>query len=500
MQRRVKGLLISGILGFLCCITLGQPALATTTTQSIAFPMYEYPTIGTLWADMNAAGSQVPFLIVNPGSGPGTSVDPTYTSHIATNTSSGQRSIGYVHSNYQARPIAEMFTDIDTFYQFYPGITGIFIDLVENGDANDLCYAATAHNYIKSKHPSHLVVMNFGNNVEARYEPYSDIFGNAENFYSVYTAWAPLTDGFENNATYANRFWHMVHTATSGQLANALALTRTNNAGWVLVTNETMPNPYMVTPSYWSTFLTGVATLPQSTIPNRGLTALPAGCVDLSLTTASNSSTATKQINTNITNTVKNTDTSRVSWGSTKVSYSLPSGASLSSLDGGAGWSCSAGSSTCTYAGNTAANTTLPDITATIAVGCDYQSGSATVTLQNFAANTASTTVALSKPSDCTASSSSGSTSTTTSKAAFASTVTTSTTAPAETAQTTEPTSTSETPSTTQPNRTSPVQTTPNTEESQPASNNWGVLFWIVAVIFAIALAVWGFIIWRRRQ
>jgi hypothetical protein len=382
---------VLAIASILCSLGVSQVAHATAATQSVAFPMYEYPTVGTLWSDINTAGPQVPLLIVNPGSGPGASVDPTYTSHIAANISAGQRSIGYVYTSYQARPIADVIGDIDKFYQFYPGISGIFIDLVQNGTANDLCYAATIHNYVKARHPSHLVVMNFGTHVEARYEPYGDMFMNAEDYYNVYTSWTPRTDGFENNPANAARFWHVIHTATAGQLASALNLSRTNNAGWVTITNATMPNPYNATPSYLATFLSGVSSLPQSSIPNRGSSPLPAGCLDLSLAVSGSA--------TNITANVKNTDLSRTAWGSTKVSYTLPAGVTLQSLSGGGGWACTG--QTCTHDGPLGANAAAPEVTARIAVDCSYTSGNATVGLQNFANNIETSTVTIAKPSSC---------------------------------------------------------------------------------------------------
>ena len=400
MKKRFLGAVVSFALVAFAGVFFARPVQAAATTQSIAFPMYEYPTIGTLWDDIYAAGSQVPWIIANPASGPGTSVDPIYTTYL-NNKPSSQRAVGYVNMGYGSVPIAQVLSDVDDWYTMYPQVSGIFFDLLQNGGAAaDVCYAATVHNYVKSKHPNDMVVMNPGANVELAYEPYGDIFANAENTYANYTSWVPYTDGFENNAAYANRFWHIVHTASAGQLANALSLTRTNNAGWVLITDEDMPNPYMAVPSYWATFLTGVSSLPQTAIPNRGLSGLPAGCLDLSLGMSRTTSTQTKQVVNTITNTVTNIDTTRVSPGTTKVTYALPSGTSFASL-GGSGWTCSTGSGECTHAGDIAANTALPTVVAEVAVSCNYTSGTVAITLANFAGNTAATSSSLNKPSDC---------------------------------------------------------------------------------------------------
>lgn len=362
--------------------------------------MYEFPGVGTLWADVHAASNQVPWIIVNPASGPGTSVSPFYTTAL-DNKPSNQRAIGYVHSNYNTRPIAEVLSDIDDWYVMYPQISGIFMDLLQNGGATaDVCYGATVHNFVKSKHPNDLVVMNPGANVEAVYEPYSDIFGNAEGTDVTYASWAPYTDGFENNSDYSDRFWHILHTTDASDLAATLALTRTNNAGWVLITDRTMPNPYTAVPTYWSTFLSGVDDLPQTAIPNRGLTALPSGCLDLSLATTNTTTAQTKQTTTQLTNTVTNLDSMRFSPGSTKLTYSVPAGATLSGLSG-SGWTCSTSTGECVNDSEIAASTALPDVTATVLVSCSYTSGSVGITLENFADNSAAAGSSLSKPGDC---------------------------------------------------------------------------------------------------
>lgn len=400
----MKKYLRSGVqLAVACFVLLFSapfPVNAATSTQSVAFPMYEFPGLTTLWHDVHAAGSKVPWIIVNPASGPGTSVSPYYTTAL-DNKPASQRAIGYIHANYHTRDIADLLAEIDDWYTMYPQISGIFMDLLKNGGAPaDVCYAATIHNYVKSKHPNDLMVMNSGINVEAAYEPYGDIFGNAEGTLTTYSTWAPYTDGFENNPAYADRFWHIIHTSDAADLDEALTLTRANNAGWVLVTDLLMPNPYTDVPTYWTDFLDEVATLPQTAIPNRGLTALPAGCLDLSLQTSKASSAEVKQVTSTITNTVTNLDATRFSPGVTSLSYSLPSGATLTDLSG-TGWDCSVAAKQCTSDASIAADTALPVVTATVKTGCNFTSGSVSITLRNFAGNSTTATSMLSKPADC---------------------------------------------------------------------------------------------------
>ena len=380
-------------------ITLPAQVLAATSTQSVAVPMYEYPTVGTLWSDVQTAGgSQIPFVIVNPASGPGVSANSDYTTAISNNTTAGIRSIGYVDSNYQSRAYTDVLSDVDGWYSLYPRVTGIFIDRVSAVGAPELCYSSYIYNYIKTKHPTALVSQNFGTYTTPAYEPYGDIFVNAEMDHTLYQTWTLPTDGFQNDPAKSNRFWHLIHTTNSSDLSSTLAQTRTNNAAWVYITDDILPNPYDTTPSYWSSFLSGVGTLPASTIPNRGVTQLPTGCADVDSTVSSSTNTSAQESVTSNTITLSNSSGTYIAQTPLKVAFSLPSGVSLRNTSG-TDWACTGNE--CSYANALAANASAPALTADFAVDCSYTSGNVTVTTTNFAGNASSDSVALSAPSNC---------------------------------------------------------------------------------------------------
>ncbi len=399
-KNHVKRLLVLVMSFAVSCILLGQNTFAAVTKQSIAVPVYQYPTIGTFWSDVVAAGgTNVPFAIANDANGHFSSADPNYTAQIASNTAAGIRSVGYVYSNYQARTFQDVYNDINNWHTYYPGISGILIDLVKVGTAADLCYISLLTEHIKSLYPNDLVVLNFGTNVSPSYEPYGDIFMNAENYYSNYTSWTPLYTGFEDNVAYQNRFWHSIHTTSSGaNYTNALALARANNAGWVYITDDTMPNAYKATPGYWSTEQTDVASLPHSTIPNRGLAALPSGCQDLTLQDTNTTTTQTQKTTTASVLGVTNTSSLYAVDSGTRMSFSLPSGVQIASASG-TNWTCS--NSSCVLGTSIAASGSAPDVNASFAASCDYTSGSVRATLTNFAGNTWYKDISLTRPSDC---------------------------------------------------------------------------------------------------
>ena len=162
-KRPLRQLLSAVMLSVMAVFFVASPVKAATATQSLAAPMYEYPTIGTYWDDLtDVGGSSMPFVIVNPASGPGVTVDPIYTSEIAENTADGIRSIGYVDTSYQTVNWQDVYDDIDDWYQMYPGIKGIFIDLIQDGTPEDVCYVAGLYNHVKNNHPNDLVVSNPG--------------------------------------------------------------------------------------------------------------------------------------------------------------------------------------------------------------------------------------------------------------------------------------------------------------------------------------------------
>jgi hypothetical protein len=395
------------LIGALCALQV-QTVSAAVTNQSMAVPMYEYPTIGTFWDDITGVGSStLPWVIVNPASGPGVSVDPNYTAEIAENTADGIRSIGYVHTTYQTRNWQDVYDDINDWYTMYPGISGIFIDLVDDGTQAQLCYAAMHYNLIKNAHPNDLVIINPGWNISMDYEPYGDIFMNAENTFALYQgSWSVQYPGWEDNPAYQNRFWHGVHTTNSGDLTTALNLTRANNAGWVYITDDVMPNPYKVTPTYLASEVTQINSLPASTIPNRGKTQLPTGCLDLAATTsAPTTTTSAKQVTTKTDITVNNTSATYVAYPSTRIKFTLPAGVKLASGSGNS-WNCDPSDASCAYtapvpaSGGGSANVLGASFTA----DCDYSSGNITGTLSNFSGNSSTFTITPTKPGDCAAS------------------------------------------------------------------------------------------------
>ncbi|HEX6416588.1 MAG TPA: spherulation-specific family 4 protein, partial [Candidatus Saccharimonadales bacterium] len=313
---------------------------------------------------------------------------------IAANTSAGIRSIGYVDTNYQTRPMADVMKDIDDWHTMYPGVSGVLLDRVSVGGAADLCYSAYAYNFAKSKYQNDLIAQNFGTYTSPAYEPYGDIFLNAEMGYALYQTWSLPADGFQDNPAYSNRFWHLIHTTSGAEFADALSDSRNNNAGWVYITDDVMPNPYQNAPTYFNTELTQVGTLPSSTIPNRGVSALPAGCMDMSLNDSSSSANGT----VSSTLTLANGSSSYDAVAPNKISFSLPAGVNMNNVSG-TNWTCMG--TECTYSADIASASSSAPLTANFTASCSYSSGDIGVTATALGSAVDTSVLSISRPAEC---------------------------------------------------------------------------------------------------
>jgi hypothetical protein len=224
--------------------------------QSIAIPMYMDPSAPD-WAQETSAAPTVSFVIANPNSGPGTAVDAGYTQAIVTAHGAGQTIVGYVHTAYGARAIADVEADIDAWYSFYPAIDGIFSDETATDPTKVAAYYAPLYAYVKAKSGKHIVVINPGTPPDESYMTASDIVMSFEDTYANYvTAMTPSWV-----ATYPRtRFWHVVLSATQAEMGMAVALARQRNAGLIYVTDQPPATAYqqLVTGAYWQAELAAV--------------------------------------------------------------------------------------------------------------------------------------------------------------------------------------------------------------------------------------------------
>ena len=69
-------------------------------------------------------------------------------------------------------------------------------------------------------------------------------FGNDEYKYNKV-----MVSDFEKNEVNVKHIWHIVNSANPKEYARIIRLSRERNAGWLMITDDVMPNPYDREPS-----------------------------------------------------------------------------------------------------------------------------------------------------------------------------------------------------------------------------------------------------------
>jgi hypothetical protein len=224
--------------------------------QAIAIPMYVDPaTSPAAWTQVTSAAPTVALLVANTNSGPGASAQTEYTKAIATAHGAGQAIVGYVHTSYGSRPLAQVEAEVDSWYAFYPAIDGIFVDEGSSDTSTIALYYQPLHDYVKAK-PSgpRTVIINPGTLVAEAFMATADVVVTFEDTYANYT-----NGTYPPNpwwvATYPRwRFWHLVLSATTtANMQNAVSIARQRNAGYVYVTDQGPATAYqqLVSGAYW---------------------------------------------------------------------------------------------------------------------------------------------------------------------------------------------------------------------------------------------------------
>lgn len=207
---------------------------------------------GPAWT---AALSTKPALtMINPGSGPGTTMSTSYQVQVKASQAAGVPVYGYIHSKgtagYGTRPLSEIKFDVDMHINWY-ALDGIFVDTVSNKPEH-VPYYREICDYVRSK--GRKVVLNTGTQTVEEHAQMADYVMVSEG--SVATYRARVARPWE--ASYSN-LWHVVHSCPEADMPAVVALAKSRGAGLLYVTDDLMPNPYDTLATYWSRLCTAVA-------------------------------------------------------------------------------------------------------------------------------------------------------------------------------------------------------------------------------------------------
>lgn len=241
-----------------------------THAANILLPAYFYPSSNpslSFWDEMTAAAGQVSITaIMNPNSGPGSSVNSDYTTAVDAFRAAGGKVVGYVHTSYGARTQAEVLLEVASYASFY-NIDGIFLDEMSNQPGGLLAYYQSLYSNIKSTNPGYRVFGNPGTNTLESYLTAADVLVTFEN-QTGYGTFTP--DTWTNNHT-ADHFAHLLYNVSdeAAMLPN-VALAADRNVGYLYITNDTRvdENPWDTLPDYWNAEVSAISAIPE---PSSGL-------------------------------------------------------------------------------------------------------------------------------------------------------------------------------------------------------------------------------------
>jgi hypothetical protein len=251
--------------------TLAAPAEAGENKVTALVPAYFYPTwwSGSPWDKLNKAAAKIPIeAIMNPDSGPGRGPDPNpdYVIAVGELQKAGGKVIGYVSTGFGSRPADLVIADINSYVSWYH-VDGIFLDEMSN-QLGDLDYASI-HDYIKN------LGCTLGRDLHVVGNPgipflQVKAFLPAADTLVIFEG--PLTNSDPNGASFRlyptkgpytglplwfqnyppERFANLVFgTPTAPTMVAGLAKAVAFNAGYVFLTDDSLPNPWDTLPAFW---------------------------------------------------------------------------------------------------------------------------------------------------------------------------------------------------------------------------------------------------------
>ncbi|WP_373741536.1 spherulation-specific family 4 protein [Neisseria sp.] len=237
-------------------VSAGASQSENTAKQTLLPVTYSYPEEGgsgsEYWNAVHKAGSgTIPYVLVNPHSGPGTALEANYAQLLQTNTDAGFKNIAYVPTGYKSNNADDVKKLIKQYIDLYKEdkIHGFFLDEFESDNPQSAAYLAEIYNYVKNTYGQEMtVIANPGKHIPDAVSPYADIFVTFEGAQDRYTGNAPNdnytdpTSAFEKDPANAHRIWHIVHTASADKYEEVVNLSKARGAGWVAVSDDVGDN------------------------------------------------------------------------------------------------------------------------------------------------------------------------------------------------------------------------------------------------------------------
>jgi hypothetical protein len=237
----------------------------------LGVPAYVFPGQKPLVTLQNLAPAPA-IVILNPGNGDAPFSAP-WQAQAGRLMARGVKVLGYVHTDDGTRPVQDVEASIDNYLKPASGtfsVSGIFLDEMSTSCSAEPYYASL-YRYIRDVHPGALVAANPGTPVNICFlragSTVANTFVTFEHDASTYLS------GYQGNIVQQNgafaagtqypatRFWHLAYGASAAQMSKIVSLGAARHAGYIYVTNASLPNPWDSVASYISSEARAVATL-----------------------------------------------------------------------------------------------------------------------------------------------------------------------------------------------------------------------------------------------
>lgn len=234
------------------------------TCQDTLIPAYFYPdwwnNPETYWDriddDVPLPSGRERIAVINPASGVGTVPNPDYVQQVAAAKDADLLVLGYISTQWGARPIEEVKAEAAKYASWYSITDGVFLDEASTAPAPaDLAYYQELVLYITALMNGSDIVLNHGTYPD---ETYLNLETTSANNAVISVTFEGPFSTFMNVVApewvddYPDWYFsHLIYDTPTQFAAAALAKSAEMNTGWTYVTDDVLPNPWNTLPPYW---------------------------------------------------------------------------------------------------------------------------------------------------------------------------------------------------------------------------------------------------------
>ncbi|MGH9088414.1 MAG: spherulation-specific family 4 protein [Acidimicrobiales bacterium] len=219
---------------------------AATRCPTVVVPAYFTPHSQGAWNTIASGHSDVAWVIMNPDTGPGPSVQPGYRRILRRLRRAGERVLGYVPTRQGHRSTASLLAEVDHYRTWY-GVRDIFFDEAPTGTSSEPLY----RRLVAAVHARHgFAALNPGTVPAVGYFTFADAVVTFESTAARYERTSRRPRRLAGVPD--RKIWNIVVQAPRQALRPVIEVATDRRAGVLYVTDGGPPNSYDHLPSYWS--------------------------------------------------------------------------------------------------------------------------------------------------------------------------------------------------------------------------------------------------------